>query len=63
MGILVGKQAETIASTAPLTMKIECVEDWHAAKESLDKLLFADSLVLLKASNAVGLSNIVEQIS
>ena len=44
-------------------MKIECVEDWHAAKESLDKLLFADSLVLLKASNAVGLSNIVEQIS
>ncbi len=61
--ILVGKHAKTIASTAPLSMKISCVSDWKEAQKSLDKLIDSNSLVLLKASNAVGLTNIVEHIS
>jgi len=60
--IIVGDRAKTIASTAPLTMKVTLSKDWKEACKSLNKILEKDSLILLNGSKAVGLSNIVGQI-
>lgn len=62
--ILVGKRAQWIAQTAPLTIKFEYVDTWQEAEAALERLLSGQQrLVLVKASKAVGLQNLVERIT
>lgn len=61
--ILVGNSAHVIATTAPLTMKVSLAQDWKEAYKRLNEVLERDSLVLLKSSRAVGLTNIVDKIA
>ena len=61
--ILVGNLAKAIAKTAPLTMKIDYAATWQQAQERLQEVLEDNSLILFKGSHAVGLSNIVAQLS
>jgi UDP-N-acetylmuramoyl-tripeptide--D-alanyl-D-alanine ligase len=60
--ILVGERAKSIAKTAPLTMKIDFFSSWEDACECLEKSFEKKSLVLLKGSRSVGLSNIVSKL-
>jgi UDP-N-acetylmuramoyl-tripeptide--D-alanyl-D-alanine ligase len=65
--ILVGKNARLMAKSAPITIKIDFVEDWIQAKEVLANILRQnkekESLVLVKASHSVGLEKIVDDLS
>ena len=61
--ILVGKRASLIAQTAPLTMKITCVDTWQDATKKLAPLLQDEALVLVKGSLGVGLGNLVRHFS
>ena len=65
--ILVGKLASFVAKTAPTRIKIECVKDWQQAQAKLQDIFAQNSkeqyAVLFKASNAVGLHNIVKNLS
>jgi len=62
--ILVGKRARKIGETAPVTMNIIHTLGWNQACEELEKILQVEScLVLVKASHAVGLDNLVKAIT
>jgi len=62
--ILVGKRARSIGKTAPPPTVIEYVDDWAGAVDLLErKLQRPDSLVLVKASLAMELHRLVEQVS
>jgi len=59
--VLVGRRARQIVKTAPQTISFSLVDDWQEAGRELDKLLTgSDSLVLVKASNGMGLGNMVD---
>ena len=59
--ILVGKRAQLIAKTAPLTIKTLCVATAGQAIDALNTLLQPkDSLVLIKASNGMQLCKLVK---
>ena len=61
--VLVGPRAKFIAKTAPLGLKKTFVDTWQQAQEVLERLTQEPSLVLLKASNGVGLTNLVPKFS
>ena len=61
--ILVGERARSIGKTAPLSIKIEYADDWKQAHEKLEGLLVKNSLVLVKASNGMGLDRLVREVS
>jgi UDP-N-acetylmuramoyl-tripeptide--D-alanyl-D-alanine ligase len=62
--ILVGERAKSIGKTAPLTTKIDSVDNWQQATEKLENLLVeSDSLVLVKASHAMKLDRLVEKMT
>ncbi len=58
--ILVGDLVKWTKKTAPVNLTIEVVPDWTAAIESLKNKLSDESVVLVKGSRGVGLSNVVE---
>jgi len=61
--ILVGERAKNIAQTVPLTVTIDYARDWiEAACVLKKKLSCASAAVLVKASYAIGLENLVAQL-
>ncbi|MBU1008195.1 UDP-N-acetylmuramoyl-tripeptide--D-alanyl-D-alanine ligase [Candidatus Dependentiae bacterium] len=61
--ILVGDRARHIAQTAPKLLDIVYVNDWKQATTMLEKMLVEHPVrVLVKASHAIGLGNLVRQV-
>ena len=70
--ILVGERARSIGKTAPDSIAIEYASDWKQAKIVLEKVLYGgglvntspvnNSLVLVKASNGMGLDRLVREV-
>ena len=67
VAVLVGKRAKLIAKTAPVTLKIDCVDNWQQAKDRLNSILQnnkqKESLILVKASRGVQLDKMVDELS
>lgn len=61
--ILVGDMVKWTKKTAPVNLTIEVVPSWNAAIDSLKNKLSEESVVLVKGSHGVGLSNIVEALT
>jgi UDP-N-acetylmuramoyl-tripeptide--D-alanyl-D-alanine ligase len=57
--ILVGERAKQIAATAPATLHIEYAKSWQEAVAHVEKKLSKDALILVKASHAMHLENLV----
>jgi UDP-N-acetylmuramoyl-tripeptide--D-alanyl-D-alanine ligase len=60
--ILVGDLAKHIGKTAPISTKIEYASGWKEAAEKLQSKLSGNDLVLVKASHAMSLENLVEHL-
>lgn len=61
--ILVGDMVHWTRKMIPVGVSVEVVATWQDAVKSLENNLSQDSLVLVKGSNGVGLSNLVKAIS
>ena len=61
--ILVGKLVQWTKNTIPVPLSVEKVDTWQEALVLLESRLTQDSLVLVKGSLGVGLSNIVNHLS
>lgn len=57
--ILVGERARQIAETAPATINVEYAKGWEEAVSHLEKRLSKGALILVKASHAMHLENLV----
>ena len=62
--ILVGERARSIAKTAPLKLQVDYACNWKEATEMLEKKVSRcpGATVLVKASNAMGLENLVARV-
>lgn len=62
--ILVGERAKAIATTAPISTKIEFAKDWESASSKLENMISnKELLILVKASNGMNLENLVKRFS
>jgi UDP-N-acetylmuramoyl-tripeptide--D-alanyl-D-alanine ligase len=61
--ILVGSLVEWTQKTLPVGITCDIVPDWQAAVEALKPQLDQDVLILVKASNGMKLSNLVDAIT
>lgn len=61
--ILVGEMVQWTRKMIPVGVSVECVATWQDAVKNLEKNLAQDSLVLVKGSHGMGLSNLVNAIS
>lgn len=61
--VLVGSLVEWTKRTVPVNVEIEHVENWQEAATLLEKTLLHDSLVLVKGSRAIGLDNLVTNLT
>ena len=61
--ILVGSMIEWTKKTIPVGIKVTMVSTWQEATKQLEQDLNEYACVLVKGSNAIGLNNLVEQVS
>ena len=61
--ILVGNMVKWTKKTVPLGITVEHVADWKEAVEHLNSHLHQEALILVKASNGMGLKNLVNQLA
>ncbi len=61
--ILVGTLVEWTEKTAPLQVSVERVPSWQDAISHLQKELQTEAVILVKGSNAMGLSNLVDHFT
>ncbi|MGD1997541.1 MAG: Mur ligase family protein [Candidatus Dependentiae bacterium] len=61
--ILVGEQAHEVARTAPVTMKVTCVQTPAEARAIVEPLIQEEAaLVLVKGSEQMGLGSVVDEL-
>ena len=61
--ILVGSLVQWTQKTLPVGVTCDIVPDWQAAVEALNQQLNQDVLILVKASNGMKLSNLVDAVT
>jgi UDP-N-acetylmuramoyl-tripeptide--D-alanyl-D-alanine ligase len=61
--VLVGQMVTWTKKTVPVGITVDIVPTWVEAVEQLNNLLGAQSLVLIKGSRGVGLTNVVNALS
>ncbi len=61
--VLVGDMMEWTKSTLPIGLSVEHVPTWQSAVSLLEKKLDAETVVLVKGSNKIGLDNLVSKFA
>lgn len=61
--ILVGDLVKWTKKTAPVGLSVDIVSTWQDAVKKLESELDQESVVLIKGSNAIGLSNVVTTLT
>lgn len=61
--ILIGNMVQWIKKTAPLGMSVELYADWKEALPRIHEIAAKPRVMFVKASNGVGLKNIIESFS
>ncbi|HEV2601928.1 MAG TPA: UDP-N-acetylmuramoyl-tripeptide--D-alanyl-D-alanine ligase [Candidatus Babeliales bacterium] len=61
--IFVGDLVKWTSKTVPVGLAITCVSDWKEAITQLNEILDEESLVLVKGSNGMGLTNLVREMA
>lgn len=61
--VLVGEMVKWTQKTIPLGVQIELVSSWHEAVTKLEQLVGQESVVLVKGSHGMKLSNVVEHFA
>jgi len=61
--ILVGTMVEWTKKTLPIGLTVEMARSWQEAEEKLQRHLDKESVILVKGSNGIGLSKLVDHIT
>ncbi|HVX00050.1 MAG TPA: UDP-N-acetylmuramoyl-tripeptide--D-alanyl-D-alanine ligase, partial [Candidatus Babeliaceae bacterium] len=61
--ILVGNHVQWAQKTVPLSISLDFVKNWQEATKNLEQTLEQDSVVLVKGSHGMDLSNLVKQLT